>query len=85
MLPEDQKRIVTMVRSIASKYGLGVEVIDVGRENILHRTIQKEREKIGSFPALLADSGERIEGEITKDRVESLFSHIAEKIRKKYI
>jgi hypothetical protein len=79
VLPEDQKQTVRMVRSIASKYGLQVEVVDVVRENFLRREIQREREKIRIFPTLIASSGERIEGNITEGQVESLLSRTVER------
>lgn len=85
ILPEAQERTVEMVKYIASKYGLEVEVVDVARENIFHRAIQEEREKIRAFPALLADSGERIENDITEERAEYFLSRIADRTRKKYL
>jgi hypothetical protein len=85
VLPEDQERTSEMVKHIASRHGLEVEVVDVARENILHRVIQEEREKIEAFSALLADSGERIEGDITEEQAESFLSRIADGARKKYL
>jgi hypothetical protein len=73
-LPEDQEEAVKMVRRIAFKFGLEVEVVDVGRENVLQREIQREREKIKIFPTLILSSGERIEGALTEGQVESLLS-----------
>jgi len=85
ILPEDQEKTVEMITRIASKYGLEVEVVDVARENILHRAIQKERKKIRTFPALFADSVEGIEGDITEEQAEFFFSRIVNRTRKKYL
>jgi len=85
ILPEAQQRTVEMIKNIASKYGLEVKVVDVGRENVFHRAIQEEREKIRAFPALLADSGERIEDNITEEQAEHFLSRIADRTRKKYL
>jgi hypothetical protein len=72
VLPEDQGETVEMVKSIASKHGLEVEVIDVARESVFRREIQREREKLRIFPTLIVSSGGRIEGDLTESQVESL-------------
>ena len=74
ILPEDQQKTAEMVKSIASKFGLRVEVVDVARENVFRREMQKEREKIRIFPTMIMSSGERIEGKISEQRVEELLS-----------
>ncbi|MGD0159592.1 MAG: hypothetical protein ABSB89_04775 [Candidatus Bathyarchaeia archaeon] len=74
VLPDDQKETVKLVRRVASKLGLGVEVVDVARENVISREIQKQREKIRVFPTLIVSSGERIEGALTEEQVKSLLS-----------
>jgi hypothetical protein len=71
-----------MVKTIASKYGLEVEVIDVTRENFLGILIRRRRGKIDIFPTLIAGSGQKAEGEITEKQVESLLSQMARE--KKY-
>jgi hypothetical protein len=74
ILPEEQKKIVEIVEETTSKHGLELEVIDVTRENVFHRTIREELERIRSFPTLVLSSGERIEGRITKEQIESMLS-----------
>lgn len=64
ILSEDQQKTTEMVKSIAFKHGLEVEVVDVARENVFRREMEKEREKIRIFPTLIVSSGERIEGNI---------------------
>lgn len=83
VLDEDQQKIVELVREIAVKHRLEVEVVDVTRENVLRRTIQEERERIKTFPTLVVDSGKKFEGEMTREQVESVFSRIADPRRKK--
>ena len=85
VLDEDQQKIVELVREIAVKHRLEVEVVDVTRENVLRRTIQEELERIKTFPTLVVDSGKKFEGEMTKEQVESVFSRIADPRRKKYL
>jgi hypothetical protein len=74
ILPEDQQRVVEMVKEIASKHGLEVEVIDVSRENVLHRAMQREFENIKTFPTLIADSGEKLKGNFSQEQIESFLS-----------
>jgi glutaredoxin len=76
VLSEDQQAIVEMVERIASKHGLEVEVVDVAKESVLRREIQKEFEKVRTFPTLTVSSGEKIEGKITEKEVESILSRI---------
>jgi hypothetical protein len=70
VLPEEQQKIVEIVQKVASEYGLKLDVIDVARENVLHRAIEKTR----SFPALVLDSRERIEGRMTREQIRSILS-----------
>jgi hypothetical protein len=85
LLPEDQNRVVEMVREIAPKYGFEVEVFDVAKENIVHRVLQEEVKRIKTFPTLIIDSGEKIEGNITKEQFELLLkkqlSHPSEMVK----
>jgi hypothetical protein len=85
VLAEDTQKTVEMVRRLARVHGLEVEVLDVARENVLRRVLQEEREGIRAFPTLVAGSERRVEGEITEEQVESLFSRIAEGTRRKYL
>jgi len=73
ILPENQQRIVEMVKEIASRNNLKVEIVDVTKENVLHRAIQGEIEKIRTFPTLIVSSAERIEGNITEKQIKRLF------------
>jgi len=74
ILSEDHQKAAEMIRRIACKHGFEVEVVDVARENVLRRILQKEREGIRVFPTLVARSRERLEGSFTEMQVESVFS-----------
>jgi hypothetical protein len=76
VLPEEQQIIVDLTKKTASKLGLEVKVIDVGKENVLHRAIQKEFEKIRLFPTLVSDSGMMLEGISTKEQIEVFLSKV---------
>lgn len=71
VLPEDQKDFVETVKDVAVRLGFAAEIIDVTKENILQRRIQREVEKVRTFPTLVTDSGRRVEGKITKEQLES--------------
>jgi hypothetical protein len=74
VLPDDQKRVVEMVKEIAQKYGLDVEIIDVTLENALRRVLQEEIKKIKTFPTLIADSGQKLEGNFSEEQIELFLS-----------
>lgn len=76
VLPEEQQGIVDLANETASKLGLEVKVIDVGKENVLHRAIQKEFEKIRVFPTLVSDLGMMLEGISTKEQIEAFLSKV---------
>jgi hypothetical protein len=75
VLSDEQQRIIGWVTEIGPRLGLDVHVIDVGRENFLHRVIQEEFEKIKSFPPLVDNSGKILEGILTKEQVETFLSN----------
>jgi hypothetical protein len=62
VLPDDQKKTVEMVKAIAQKHGFDVEIVDV----------VKVKKKLGikTFPTLIMNTGEKIEGNISKEQVE---------------
>jgi hypothetical protein len=74
VLSEDQQKIVDMVREAAFQHDLEVDVIDVARENPLHRVFQREFDKIEAFPTLSTDSGETLMAGFTKQRIEDFLS-----------
>jgi hypothetical protein len=84
ILSEDQQKIVETVNDISQRYSLEVEVVDFTRKNVLRRIIKEKQEKIKVFPTLITDSGRRIEGKMTDEKVESFLSKIANERRKKY-
>jgi len=84
VLPEDQQSIVEMVKNIGRRLLLDVEIIDVSKENVLRRITQEEREGIRAFPTLVADKGQKFQGQLTEEKVESFLSKIANKGQKKY-
>ncbi len=74
-----------MVRDVGGRLLLDVEVVDVAQENVLHRLVQEEREKIRTFPTLIAESGQRFQGEMTEEKLESFLSQMVDQNQKKYL
>jgi hypothetical protein len=72
MLPEVQRTFTETVKKLCRKHHFELRIIDVAKENILHRAIQQEIEKIKTFPTLMSDSGRRLEGKILGKQIESL-------------
>ncbi|MEM3616820.1 MAG: hypothetical protein QXJ31_02775 [Candidatus Bathyarchaeia archaeon] len=68
ILPEDQKSVVEIVKAIAHQHGFDVEVVDVAKS--------KKKLKIKVFPTLVMDSGEKIEGVISKEQIIQLLTKI---------
>ncbi len=75
-LPEEQEHLIEIIKEVALQFGLKLEIIDVGRENVLHRAIQKEFEKIRLFPTLVSDSSMVLEGTSTKEQIEAYLSKV---------
>ena len=75
VLPEEQQKIVLMIKEVARNNGFEVEIIDVTRENVLRRDIQEYAKHIHSFPTVITSDGRRIEGNITKKLVETLLTN----------
>jgi len=74
VLPEEQMRLLGMVESFASEHGFELTVIDMGRKNNLERWVQKKIRGIKIYPTLATDAGHRVEGNITREQLESLLS-----------
>lgn len=77
VLSENQQTAIALTEKTASRLGLKVKVIDVTRENILQRTIQKNLEKIRLFPTLVSNSGMMLEGISGKEQIKVFLSKIA--------
>ena len=62
-----------MVKAVAIKYGFELTVIDVTKEGFLYR-LGTRLNGIGRFPTFETDSGLKIEGDITEERIKALFT-----------
>ena len=77
LLPEDQQRMLEDISKIASEYGLKVEVVDLAKKNALTKYRLEHSEKIKTLPSLVNDSGEIVEGVLTKEQIEAFMSKTA--------
>ena len=73
VLPEDQKRMMEDVKELSVEHGFKVEVVDLGKMNILSRSRLQRSEKIEALPAMVTDSGLIFEGVMTKQQIETYF------------
>jgi len=72
VLPGYQKKAVEVVKTIAQKYDLEVKIVDVTNENIIRKIICTRGRRIKTFPTLISDTGERVEGKFTEEKMEQL-------------
>lgn len=72
VLPKDQEAVVEMVKAAAVKYGFKLKVIDVGQNRLLDR-LEVRQKGISSFPTLITETGYKIEGDISEERIKTLF------------
>lgn len=71
VLPEDQKALVERVKALAVKYGFELKVIDVTKKGLLQK-LEDKLKGIDTFPTFITDSGLKIEGDITEERIKTL-------------
>jgi hypothetical protein len=73
-LPEDQQRMVKDVTELSSQHGFVLRVVDLTKESAFSNWRFRHLKKIKTLPALVTDSGEIIEGVMTKEQIEALLS-----------
>lgn len=77
VLPEDQRKMVEDVRELGLEYGFNLEMVDLGKKNILSRYRLEHSRKIKTLPTMVTDSGQTFEGIMTKKQIETFFSKTA--------
>jgi hypothetical protein len=66
VLSEDQMKTIKMVEAIAQQHGFEVEIVDVAKS--------KKKPKIKVFLTVVMDTGEKIEGAISKEKIIQLLT-----------
>lgn len=75
VLPEDQQALLDMLAEMSRIYKFDLKVIDVTQEGCLRKFWQQRVKGIRTFPTLMSDSGERIQGQITPEQVKAIIKH----------
>lgn len=71
VLSEDQQRMVEDVKELAARYGLVLTVVDLAKDSAFSRWRIEHSNKIKTLPALVTDSGEIVEGVMTREQIEA--------------
>jgi len=77
VLPEDQRVVVQAMYEAAFSQGFEIEVVDVAGRKDLPEELHLESLERARFPVLVTGSGDRIEGKVSKEQVESFLSKVA--------
>ena len=79
VLPKDQKRFVEMVKALGEHHGFEVEVIDVTKEGFFQKLMRERIKQINTFPTLVTNEREKIEGYPSKEEIRKLLGLKSEK------
>ena len=74
VVSEDLQEMMEDLKELGLKYGFTVEVVDLGKMNILSRSRLKHSKEIKMLPAIVTDSGKIFEGLMTRQQIETCFS-----------
>jgi len=73
VLPPDQTDAIDLVKNVAARYGYEVEIVDLGKENILMREIKEKIKGIDTIPTVETSLGGKLKGsQINKKSIEAL-------------
>lgn len=61
-----------MTQTLAEKYGFELEIIDVTKKNLLRKLVQKQLKHINTFPTLISEKGDKIEGYTSEKEIRKL-------------
>lgn len=73
-LSDEQRKVVRIVETLAREYGFKLLIVDVTKQSSAKRLLKKELRQIKVFPTLVLDSGERLQGFITRDSLRTAMS-----------
>lgn len=76
VLPEQQERLVEIIRDFASKSGFNLEVIDVAQMDYFDKPIPKEVKALNDFPVLAIDSQVQLILDFSREDIERFLSHV---------
>ena len=73
-LAEEQRRALNIIEILAREYGFELTIVDVAKHGSTRRLIEKRVKQMKVFPVLILDSGERVEGLMTRDSLRAFMS-----------
>ena len=76
MLPEEQQKIVEDAKELSPKYGVDLTIVDLTKDKAFSRWRLEHSKKIKTLPALVSDTGEIIEGVMTREQIEAFLYNI---------
>jgi len=74
VLPEQQKRVVEIVKEVVSKFGFQLEITDVGQMDLFDKPLPKEVRELKDFPVLATESKTQLATGYTREDVERFLS-----------
>jgi len=74
-LPEEQEHLIEIVKEVALKFCLKLEIIDVEQMDSFDEPIPKEVKKLKNFPVLVTESETVLATGLTREDIERFLSH----------
>jgi hypothetical protein len=74
-LPEEQEHLIEIVKEIVAKFGLKLEIIDVGQMDFFDEPLPKEVKQLKNFPVLATESKMQLATGFTREDVERFLSN----------
>lgn len=74
VLPEEQEHLFEIVKEVALKFGLKLEIIDVAQRDSFDEPIPKEVKKLKNYPVLATESETVLATGLTREDVERFLS-----------
>jgi hypothetical protein len=56
ILPDDQRKIVEIVKKVGLEHRIKVEIVDMGKGNVFNKIITEKKMKINTFPTLITEA-----------------------------
>jgi hypothetical protein len=75
ILPEEQERLVEIVKEVVFKLMLQLEVVDVTQRDFFDEPLPKEVKAFKSFPVLATESETRLVTNYSREDVEKFLAH----------
>lgn len=69
VLPDNQKALLEVVKELSERYGFELKVVDVAKENIIHKLWRKLK-GIKNFPVIEINKGDRLQAPFSPSELE---------------